>query len=424
MHPRQSYLLAVIGVAATAGLLPVPVWLRLTAAVAFVLGMIALSARYGKEIERGLGWLDVKLGRNSSRPRRVDLRKKLLKVSAVCSVLVSVASIVLAVSIGPPTGLPGDTTEPAPVDRSRASHAGGLQAVLGVANVTTQDVTYYPTRRAKVDQVVKAQFSIKNTNENGLPITGLRIAFDIPQEQGKSQQVGATVTAGGGIALATKVPVYLSLEQARLQYIPGSLKLRQNTSGPGEVASFATEQLSDTVLFRDDYPVGDVPAGEDGSFSITFLMRSIATAIAIRAQVRELPDGNWAAKSTSRPGARIQYRIEVENKGNEVFRETLVHANLSRDLAYVPDTTRAIIDGQLRAVPDGVVDFSSPSRATPGRGAQFGEVPVGGSLAVYFDAKVAPSAIVNSTLIAVLVVRVAGSNEFYNTAHLTLSESD
>jgi hypothetical protein len=190
VRPRLSYLLAVVGLAPVMGLLPVPVWLRVAVAITFVLAMFALSARYGEEIEGCLEWLEFRIRRKGSSPRRVDLHKKLLKVGAACIAFVSVASLVLAVSIGPPTGLPGDIPPPAAADRSRITHASGLQAVLGVANVTAQDDTYYPYRIAKVDQVAKAHLSVRNLNSDGKSITVIRIALNMPQKEGKTQKIG------------------------------------------------------------------------------------------------------------------------------------------------------------------------------------------------------------------------------------------
>jgi len=283
------------------------------------------------------------------------------------------------------------------------------------------DDEYHPSRLAKVDDILKVQLSVKNTNDNGHLLTGVRIALILPDESGKTQRLKATVSTGAAaVNLEPAAGVDLSAGRARLQYVLGSLKLRRNTARPGEAAAFVTASLSDTVLFRENYPLGDLHPGGDGAFSISFLMRSVATAMSIQAQVRELPNGSWSTKSESRPGASIQYRTIVVNKGNEALRETLIHVNLPPDLAYIPDSTRAVIDGRLRGVPDGIVDFASPTSADPGAGAQLGELAPGGSLTVYFDAKVAPSAAVNRTLIAVLVVRVAGSTEYYNTAHLTL----
>jgi len=416
--------LAVVGLAPTAGLLPVSVGLRVAIAIAFVLAMIAVSGRYGEEIEQGLAWFDARLGRKHSAPRRLDPGRKFLKISVVCTVLAAVSSFVLAVSIGPPTGLPGDSGETNLVDRSKLSHPSGLEASLTVANVTAGDGDYRASTLAQVDQVVKGQLSVKNTNDDGLPLTGVRVALGLPQKTGKAQNLNATVSASGNIRLTPAARVELTIDSARLRYIPGSLKLRSNASGPGEAASFVTEPVDDAILFQENLPMGDLPPGGDGAFSVTFLMRSVATAVTIRSQVRELPDGDWSAESKSYPGALIQYRIEVENKGNEPLRETLIHANLPSDVAYVPDSTEAVVGGVLQSAKDGIVDFSSPSRASRGRGAQFGDVPVGESITVYFDAKVAPSAPVDRTLIAVLVVRPAGANEFYNTAHLTLREPE
>lgn len=74
--------------------------------------------------------------------------------------------------------------------------------------------------------------------------------------------------------------------------------------------------------------MGDLVPGGDGALSITYLVRSVATAVALSAAVRELPNGEWAVESYSYPGASVQYRIVAANKGNETLREVLVHANL------------------------------------------------------------------------------------------------
>jgi len=340
----------------------------------FITGL-TLTARYGDAIERGLTWFEDRLGRTKKQSRQVDARRGALNLGSLCTVLVAIGSLVLAVSIGPPTGLPGDEPEAKDVDTSRVAHPAGLEVENRVANVTTGDTEYFPFRDALVDDVLKVQLGVRNTNETGLPITGVGIALGVPDDRGTKQELGANISASRGVNLNPTAIVELSLDDARLRYVPGSLKLRHNVARAGESHTYVTEELDDSVLLRDSYAMGDLAPGE--AFTITYLVRSVATAVSIVAAVREIPAGAFAAKSGAEPGASVQYRIVAQNKGNEPLREVLMHANLPPNVAYVPGSTMVVVGDELGEVPDGIVDFSSPSRAPSGRGVLMGKQTTG-----------------------------------------------
>lgn len=72
-------------------------------------------------------------------------------------------------------------------------------------------------------------------------------------------------------------------------------------------------------------------------------------------------------------------------------------------------------------IPDGIVDFASPTRASRGKGGLENVAP-GETITVYleyFNGKVAPAALPGRTLITVLVIRSPGQTRFkHDTPHV------
>ncbi len=286
-----------------------------------------------------------------------------------------------------------------------------IESTVQVANVTAGDTQYADSVNAKVDEVVKVQvwYHNKENPDSGKIAQNLKVKIALPTNPGKSQVVTSTVSADNSNTVVDTANVNLSLDQARLEYIPGSAKWRHN-KGTNEQPNWVTENIDDSVVGAG----GKVLENEKPCFNfeatVTVLARVKANSVSIVKQVRKAGETAWTTSNVANPGDTLEYMITVKNTGNTTLKHVIVGDNLPPHMTYVNGSTK--LKNMLN--PNGVAIKSD--NVTKG-GIDIGDYAPGSVAYVLFQVKVDSNLNPGCTDFKnVGVVRPEGMNEFYNVA--------
>lgn len=215
-----------------------------------------------------------------------------------------------------------------------------IEGDIGVANVTNGDTTYEDSVSAKVDEVVKIQvwYHNRENDDSGLVADNLKVDVDLPTSPGKNQTVKTTISSANSNTVVDSANVNLSLDNAFLEYIPGSAKWRHN-AGTNDSPNFVTESISDNVVdggvvLEDAQPCFNFEA------TVTILARVKAPVVSITKQVRKVGEDDWKTKNTANPGDTLEYLITVKNKGNVKLNNLVIGDNMPARMTYVDGTTK------------------------------------------------------------------------------------
>ncbi len=314
-----------------------------------------------------------------------------------------------------------------------------VESTVQVANVTAGDTEYKDNVDAKVDQVVKVQLWYHNREEadSGKVAENLKAKIGIPDQQGKQQTISSRVSADNSNTAEDTAQVNLSLENAYLDYVEGSADWRHNEGAKdgreecqtGDEAvpaddpngCYTTEDISDDITKKDTGMVlEDARPCFAYESTVTVLAKVRASEVKVNKHVSQAdedtnPENNdWKVENEASPGDKLEYRIRFENKGNTVLEDVTVGDNLPDYMEYQEGSTY-IYNGNN---PDGVK--AETDNVYQG-GIRVGDYNPGAAGYVVFTVKVNPMTAFEQcgtyTLKNVGVVRPAGMNEFYNTAH-------
>lgn len=310
-----------------------------------------------------------------------------------------------------------------------ATQTVSIEGDVKVANVTAGDTTYSDSVNASVDQVVKVQVWYHNRENFGSEklAKNLKVGINIPTAPGKSQTVTATVSSDTSNTVTETAKVNLSLDNAYLEYIPGSAKWRSNqgivvssdkckNNDPNQ--GYVTTAISDAVV-TGGVVVGDLKPCFAYESTVTVLARVKASEIKVNKYVsesdgdRDVKNNKWVTKNSVKPSTKLDYMIRFENKGNTTLKNVIVGDNLPDYMEYIPGSTyiyNTNNPGGMAANTDNVYKG----------GINVGSYAPGSTGYVVFSVKVndknkfAQCGVY--TLKNVGVVRPEGMNEFYNTA--------
>lgn len=299
-----------------------------------------------------------------------------------------------------------------PIISHAANDQVAIESQVNVGNVTT-NTDYAKSTNAQVDDVIKVQLWYHNKEEadSGKIANNLRAKIDAPEGvKGKTQVIKTTVKADNSNAVSDTATANLSLDNASLEFIPGSVKWRHN-SGSNEQPNWVTEVITDQVVTGQN---GAVIENEKPCFNyeatITALFRVRANSVSITKQVRLLGEKDWKVENTAKPGDTLEYLITFKNEGNTQLKNVVVGDNMPAYVSYVKGTT------QLKngANPNGVKITSD--NITTG-GIDVGNYNPGAVGYVWFAAKIDSNLQPGDyTLKNVGIVRPEGMNDFYNVA--------
>ncbi|HIA91546.1 TPA: DUF11 domain-containing protein [Candidatus Saccharibacteria bacterium] len=233
-----------------------------------------------------------------------------------------------------------------------------LESDLGVANQTQGDTSYSDSVNAKVDDVVKVQLWYHNMEDadSGLNAEKLTAKINIPTDKGVNQTISATVGADNANTVNTSVDVTLSLENAYLEFIPGTVEWRHNTGAATDPSvcdtgndpagapakCYTTEVITDEVVTKPNGAVIETDYKPCFGFesTITVLARVKAQEVSINKTVREAGLTGWQTHNAAKPGALLEYQIRFANEGNVPLEGVIVGDNLPKYLSYVEGSTR------------------------------------------------------------------------------------
>lgn len=312
-----------------------------------------------------------------------------------------------------------------------------LEGHTKALNVTAGETVYDDSTDLKVDEVAQVQLWQHNREApGGTAAVNTTVKFSIPTEAGKTQIVTGTTSSDNGNTITDTTQINLSLDNAKLKYIPGTAKFRYNKGAVDGVQScitgmeFPAESCYATVAISDEVIAAGVnldelrgaPLNGCNAYheTVTIQIRSVADSISVNKYVRHLGEGvsDWATSTTAKPGDKLEYLIRFKNEGNTELKNVMVGDNLPKYNSYVADTTMI----KNSNFPDGV--SAENNNVTKG-GINTGNYLPGGAGYVWFTAVLddvtAYEKCGQYEVVNVGVVRPEGMNEFYNTASVKIN---
>lgn len=322
-----------------------------------------------------------------------------------------------------------------------ANDSVAIEGDVKVANVTNGDTGYSPSVNAKVDDVVKVQIWYHNKEDanSGKLAKNLKVGVTIPTAAGKNQTINGKISADNSNTVSKNAAVNLSVDEASLEYIPGSAKWRHNTgaeAGKAECITGNDPKGAPASCYTDTIISDNVANGGAGvvlentkpcfayEATVTVLMRVKASAVKVNKYVSKhdgdnnAKNNNWQVTNAANAGEKLDYMIRFENKGNTTLNQVIVGDNLPDYMQYVPGTTRIYNANHPDGTPAGTDNIAKG-------GINVGNYAPGTEGYVVFTTQIDQNKQFakcgNYTLTNVGVVRPQGMNEVYNTAKTTVN---
>ena len=322
-----------------------------------------------------------------------------------------------------------------------ANDSVAIEGDIKVANVTSGDTSYSPSVNAKVDDVVKVQVWYHNKEDanSGKLAKNLKVGVSIPTAAGKSQTIGGKISADNSNTVNKSANVNLSVDEASLEYIPGSAKWRHNVGaeqGKAECITGNDPKGAPASCYTDTIISDNVAKGGEGvrledqkpcfayEATVTVLMRVKASAVKVNKYVsahdgdKNVQNNNWVLANNAKPSDKLDYMIRFENKGNTELKDVMVGDNLPGYMSYVPGSTMLYNTTH----PNGLAITND--NITKG-GINVGAYAPGSTGYVIITTQINKSnqfaKCGDYVLNNVGVVRPAGMNEIYNTAKTTVN---
>ena len=316
-----------------------------------------------------------------------------------------------------------------------------IEGTIQVANVTAGDTSYKNSVNAKVDEVVKVQVWYHNREDanSGKIAKNLKVGVSIPTTAGKSQTIGGKISADNSNTVSKTAAVNLSVDEASLEYIPGSAKWRHNTGADQNKPECITgndPKGAPASCYTDTQVSDDIAKGGAGvrledlkpcfahEATVTVLMRVKANAVKVNKYVSKhdgdsnVQNNDWKTENTANAGDKLDYMIRFENKGNTKLEDVMVGDNLPDYMQLVNGTTK------LYAGTNSNGTAISNNNVTKG-GINVGAYAAGAVGYVVFTVQIDQNKQFakcgNYVLTNVGVVRPKGMNEVYNTAKTTVN---
>lgn len=304
-------------------------------------------------------------------------------------------------------------------------------------NVTAGETEYDDSTDLKIDEVAQIQLWQHNRNApGGTPAINNVVKFSVPTEAGKTQVITGTSSSDNSNTITDTTNINLSVDRAKLQYIPGTAKFRYNKgAAEGDQScitemEFPAERCYATVPISDDVVSGGVNLDEVRGTpmhgcnayheTVTIQVRSVADVVSVNKYVRHVGEDSsaWATSTTAKPGDDLEYLIRFKNEGNTELKNVMVGDNLPKYNSYVEGTTM-LSNGNH---PNGIaIENDNISKG----GINTGNYLPGAAAYVWFTAKLDEKPAYEKCgtyeVVNVGVVRPEGMNEYYNTASVKIN---
>jgi uncharacterized repeat protein (TIGR01451 family) len=291
-----------------------------------------------------------------------------------------------------------------------------LESSANVANVTAGDTQYVKSVNAKVDDVVKVEVYIHNTElpNSGRVANNVRANIVIPTTAGTVQTIHSTVSADNSNTVSDTATVNLSLATANLDYIPGSATWTHNV-GSNTNLVYQTDKIGDAVVSGGEVLGNEAPCYNYESY-VTVLVRVKASVVGITKTVKVVgSSAPYAATNSANPGDTLEYALVVKNYGNTVLKSVVVGDNLPPYMTYVPGST-LLVDSNTGANGKKLVDGITTG------GVYTDDLAVGGSETVFLKTTIAKTISCGThALQNVGIVKPSGVTQVYNVATTNLN---
>ncbi len=215
-----------------------------------------------------------------------------------------------------------------------------IESAAMIGNVTAGDTQYHKSVNAKVDEVVKIQvwYHNKENADSGKVAQNLKVKIDVPTKAGKSQVFTSTTSADNANTVVDTATANLSLDNAHLEYIPGSAMWRHN-KGTNDAPNWVTDKISDQVtnggvVLENEQPCFNFEA------TVTILARVKASGLSVVKQVRKVGETTWTTSDAAQPGDTLEYMISFKNEGNTTLKDVIFADNMPAHVTYVPGSTK------------------------------------------------------------------------------------
>ena len=217
-----------------------------------------------------------------------------------------------------------------------------IEGSLGVRNQTRGETRYEDSTSASFDEeiIFQVYYHNRELEDSGNIAEDLNINVDLPTSAGQTQNVGVTIKGSNTNTVTDSVTVNLNRPDARLEFIPGSVKWKHN-DGTNEDVNIVTENLSDDIVLN---PNGAVIEDAQPCFNfdatVTFRARVVVPAVEVTKEVRVADSGTdfFNELNDVEPGTELEYRIKAKNNGNTTISDLTVGDNLPPYLHYVQDS--------------------------------------------------------------------------------------
>lgn len=296
-----------------------------------------------------------------------------------------------------------------------------IESEVRVANVTG-GVTpnYQKATSAKVDDIVRVQvwFHNKEDENSGKTAQNLRVKINVPTTPGKVQTVSSHVQADNSNAVNDNATVNLSLDNATLEFIPGTVMWRHNV-GTNANVNYQTQKVSDAVVTDPNGAVVDQNMQPCFNYeaTVTAEFRVKAPVVSIQKMVKVDGQKDFVTENSANAGDTLKYVLVVKNESNTVLKEVQVGDNLPPYMTYVKGSTLLINSNTGttgKVLGDGI---------TTG-GITIDNMNPGSTQYVYFKTvldKTLPCG--NNRLRNVGIVRAQGTNQIFNVAFTNVTGS-
>jgi uncharacterized repeat protein (TIGR01451 family) len=313
-----------------------------------------------------------------------------------------------------------------------------MEGDVKALNVTKGQTQYQDSTDAMVDEVVQVQLWQHNRELPGAAeATNNRVKFTIPTAQGKTQVLTGTASADNANTITDTTTVNLSMDRARVEFIPGSAQFRYNkgaVDGRAECISGMNYPPADcyaTVAISDDVVTNPNGANLDAirkthlkgcnayHETITIQVRSVADVVSVNKYVRHAGQGasDWKTSTTAKPGDDLEYKIRFKNEGNTTLNKVVVGDNLPNYNKYVAGSTKLYSGSH----PDGLA--ISSDNISKG-GIDVGNFMSGAEAYVIIKVKLDPITAyprcATYDMRNVGVVQPQGMQQYYNTAQVLI----
>jgi uncharacterized repeat protein (TIGR01451 family) len=322
---------------------------------------------------------------------------------------------------------------------AQAANEVQLEGWTKSLNVTANQTEYQDSTSAMVDDVVQVEVWHHNMeNPAGAKANNTRVKVAVPNQPGKTQVITGTTSADNANTVTDSTVVNLSLDQAHVEYMPGTAKFKYNKGAQdGDAACqtgfnfppdrcFVTVAVPDSVVtdpngFNLDTVRGGPLTGCNAHHeTVTVQVRVKASVVSVNKYVRHQGEGSdaWKTSTTAKPGENLEYMIRFKNEGNTELQHVVVGDNLPKYNAYVAGST------MLRngANPNGI--HITSDNITKG-GIDVGNYMPGAVGYVLIGVKLDPIQAYPKCgtydLRNVGIVRPQGMNDFYNTAQVMVN---